>query len=75
MKPAGLTKRQRDALAFIRQSSVKRGYAPSYDEIAEALGIKSKSNVHVLVTGLVERGHLVRVPNAKRSLAVVGGDK
>ncbi len=58
-----LTKRQRDALVFI--SAFKRNNhdkTPSYEAIAEALGIGCKSGVHRLVHGLQDRGYIAREP-------------
>ena len=56
-----MTLRQKEALDFIRGFWGQNGYAPSYDQIAEAMGIRSKSGVHRVVTCLVDRGWLVRV--------------
>jgi len=44
--------------------------APSFDEMREALGLKSKSGIHRLITGLVERGYLERLPNRARALEI-----
>lgn len=69
---AGITPKQRELLDFIvRYQREHRGVSPSFDEMARALGLASKSGVHRLIEGLVERGALVRLPNQARSLQVV----
>lgn len=69
---AGLTPKQRLLLDFIvRYQRERRGVSPSFDEMARALGLASKSGVHRLVEGLVARGALVRMPNQARTLQVV----
>lgn len=65
----GLTRRQADCLAYIRSRLEDDPVAPSLDEVAAHLGIV-KSSVHRMVTALVERGHLVRLPNRNRGLAL-----
>lgn len=66
-----LTKKQRDLLVFIRDRVSEGGVAPSFDEMKDALDLKSKSGIHRLITGLVERGYLQRLPNRARALEVV----
>ncbi|MFP5513405.1 MAG: LexA family protein [Alphaproteobacteria bacterium] len=69
---AGLTPKQRLLLDFIvRYQRERRGVSPSFDEMARALGLASKSGVHRLVEGLVARGALVRMPNQARTLQIV----
>lgn len=69
---AGLTPKQRALLDFIaRYQRERRGVSPSFDEMARALGLASKSGVHRLVEGLVARGALERLPNQARALRVV----
>lgn len=51
-----MTKRQKHALDFIKSFWAEHGYAPSYEEIKEHLGLKSKSNVHFLVFSPCEEG-------------------
>jgi len=70
MTTYSLTDKQSAALDFIRGYIEDHGKSPSFDEIKDGLGIKSKSGVHRLVTALVERGHLVRMPNRARTLAL-----
>jgi len=66
-----LTKKQRDLLLFIQDRMGEDGVAPSFDEMKDALDLKSKSGVHRLITGLVERGYLRRLPNRARALEVI----
>ncbi len=69
----GLTMKQLEALDFIRRYIATHVVAPSFDEIAAHLGLKSKSGVHRLVTALVERGHLRRLRHRARALALAHG--
>lgn len=66
-----LTRKQRDLLLFIHNRLNEGGVAPSFDEMKEALDLKSKSGIHRLITGLVERGYLQRLPNRARAVEVV----
>lgn len=66
-----LTKKQRDLLVFIRDRVADGGVAPSFDEMKDALDLKSKSGIHRLITSLVERGYLQRLPNRARALEVI----
>jgi repressor LexA len=66
-----LTNKQRDLLLFIHQRIEEAGVAPSFDEMKQALSLKSKSGIHRLITGLVERGYLQRLPHRARALDVV----
>ena len=66
-----LTKKQRDLLVSIRDRVADGGVPPSFDEMKDALDLKSKSGIHRLITGLVERGYLQRLPNRARALEVV----
>ncbi len=65
-----LTKKQRELLLLINDRMQAGEIAPSFDEMREALGLKSKSGIHRLITGLVERGYLERLPNRARALEV-----
>lgn len=65
-----LTKKQKELLLFIHDRMQDGEIAPSFDEMREALGLKSKSGIHRLITGLVERGYLERLPNRARALEV-----
>jgi repressor LexA len=66
-----LTQKQRDLLLLIHHKMAQGDLAPSFDEMREELGLKSKSGVHRLITGLVERGYLRRLPHRARALEVV----
>ncbi|OIN87091.1 MAG: repressor LexA [Alphaproteobacteria bacterium CG1_02_46_17] len=66
-----LTKKQRELLLFIHHRLQGGGVAPSFDEMKEALDLKSKSGIHRLITGLVERGYLQRLPNRARAVEVI----
>jgi repressor LexA len=65
-----LTKKQKDLLLFIHERMAEGDIAPSFDEMREALKLKSKSGIHRLITGLVERGYLERLPHRARALEV-----
>lgn len=65
-----LTKKQKDLLLFIHERMGGGDIAPSFDEMREALKLKSKSGIHRLITGLVERGYLERLPHRARALEV-----
>ena len=66
-----LTKKQHQLLVFIRERMAAEGIAPSFDEMKEALKLKSKSGIHRLITALEERGFLRRLPHRARALEVV----
>jgi repressor LexA len=69
-----LTKKQRELLQFIQERLADSGgVSPSFDEMKEALGLKSKSGVHRLITGLEERGFIRRMPHRARALDIVRG--
>src|SRR4030095_518572 len=66
-----LTAKQRELLMFIQQRLGEPGISPSFDEMREALDLKSKSGVHRLISALEERGFIRRLPNRARALEVV----
>lgn len=66
-----LTKKQHELLAFIHKSVTETGVSPSFDEMKDALDLKSKSGVHRLITALEERGFIRRLPNRARALEVL----
>lgn len=66
-----LTKKQYELLLFIRDRLSQSGVSPSFDEMKEALKLKSKSGVHRLITALEERGFIRRLPHRARALEVV----
>lgn len=65
-----LTQKQKDLLLFIHERLESGEIAPSFEEMKKYLGLKSKSGVHRLVTALVERGYLERLPHRARALHV-----
>ncbi len=66
-----LTVKQRELLMFIDGRLKESGVSPSFDEMREALELKSKSGVHRLISALEERGFIRRLPNRARALEVV----
>ena len=66
-----LTAKQRELLLFIQNRLGETGVSPSFDEMREALALKSKSGVHRLISALEERGFIRRLPNRARALEVV----
>ncbi len=66
-----LTKKQHQLLLFIRDRMQRDGVAPSFDEMKEALKLRSKSGIHRLIMALEERGFLRRLPHRARALEVV----
>ena len=66
-----LTAKQRELLTFIDERLKKDGVSPSFDEMREALDLKSKSGVHRLISALEERGFIRRLPNRARALEVL----
>jgi repressor LexA len=66
-----LTAKQRELLFFIDSRLKESGISPSFDEMREALDLKSKSGVHRLISALEERGFIRRLPNRARALEVV----
>ncbi len=74
-----LTRKQHELLFYIHDRLAETGISPSFEEMKDALDLKSKSGVHRLITALVERGFIERLPNRARALEVVkmperGGD-
>jgi repressor LexA len=66
-----LTRKQYELLMFINKRLNEGGVSPSFDEMKEALKLKSKSGIHRLITGLEERGFLRRLPHRARALQVL----
>ncbi len=66
-----LTRKQNELLLFINKRLNDGGVSPSFDEMKEALRLKSKSGIHRLITGLEERGFLRRLPHRARALQVL----
>jgi len=66
-----LTVKQHELLLFINKRLNEAGVSPSFDEMREALDLKSKSGVHRLISALEERGFIRRLPNRARALEVL----
>jgi repressor LexA len=66
-----LTRKQHELLMFIHERVRETGIPPSFDEMKEALDLKSKSGIHRLVTALEERGFLKRLEKRARALEIV----
>ncbi|MEM7748952.1 MAG: transcriptional repressor LexA [Pseudomonadota bacterium] len=66
-----LTQKQKDLLMFIHERLQDAGVPPSFDEMKDALQLKSKSGIHRLIKALEERGFIRRLPHRARALEVV----
>lgn len=66
-----LTKRQHELLLLIDRRLREDGVSPSFEEMKDAVGLKSKSGIHRLITALEERGFIRRLPNRARALEVL----
>src|SRR4028118_1229012 len=66
-----LTAKQRELLTYIDKRLKDSGVSPSFDEMREALDLKSKSGVHRLISALEERQFIRRLPNRARALEVL----
>jgi len=66
-----LTAKQHELLRFIHERLEETGISPSFEEMKEALDLKSKSGVHRLISALEERGFIRRLPNRARALEVL----
>ena len=66
-----LTAKQHELLSFINHRLGETGISPSFDEMREALELKSKSGVHRLISALEERQFIRRLPNRARALEIL----
>ncbi len=66
-----LTRKQRDLLEFIHKRVQRDGVPPSFDEMKEALDLRSKSGIHRLITALEERGFIRRLAHRARAIEIV----
>ena len=66
-----LTKKQSELLRFIHERLKETGVPPSFDEMKDALDLRSKSGIHRLILALEERGFIRRLPNRARALEVL----
>ncbi len=66
-----LTRKQNELLLYINGYLADEGLSPSFDEMKDALGLRSKSGIHRLISGLEERGFIRRLPHRARALEVL----
>lgn len=66
-----LTAKQHELIRFIQDRLEETGISPSFEEMKDALDLKSKSGVHRLISALEERGFIRRLPNRARALEVL----
>jgi repressor LexA len=66
-----LTRKQQELLLYINRQLGEDGVSPSFDEMKDAVGLKSKSGIHRLITALEERGFIRRLPHRARALEVL----
>ena len=66
-----LTRKQYELLRFISERLKESGVPPSFDEMKDALDLRSKSGIHRLITALEERGFIRRLPNRARAIEVI----
>src|ERR1700712_1237167 len=66
-----LTRKQFELLRFIHERLKESGVPPSFDEMKDALDLRSKSGIHRLITALEERGFIRRLPNRARAIEVI----
>lgn len=66
-----LTRKQHELLMFIHERIRETGVSPSFDEMKEALDLRSKSGIHRLITALVDRGFIRRLPHKARAIEII----
>src|ERR1700736_3314658 len=66
-----LTQKQFELLRFIHERLKEKSVPPSFDEMKDALNLRSKSGIHRLITALEERGFIRRLPNRARAIEVI----
>jgi len=67
---SGMTKRQFEALMFIRGFIAENGYSPNYTEIGEAVGLSGRASVHRLIHALRDRGSITLERQRSRSISL-----
>lgn len=67
-----MTAKQKQLLDFIKARMAETGVCPSMQEMADAMGLKSKNSIHRMIVALEEAGHIARLPYRARSLALPG---
>lgn len=71
MRPLGLTRRMLDVLTFVQAYTRTNGMSPTYQEIADGVGLSSKSGVNRIINELAERGHVTRIHRRERSITII----
>ena len=66
-----LTRKQYELLMFVHERIMESGVPPSFDEMKDALDLRSKSGIHRLIKALEERGFIKRLPNRARAIEVI----
>ena len=66
-----LTQKQYNLLMFINKINKETGQCPSFDEMKDAIGLRSKSGIHSLISSLEERGFIRKIPHKARAMEVV----
>jgi repressor LexA len=66
----GLTRKQDELFRFIVSYHEQHGVSPTFDEMKEAVGLRSKSNIHRLLEALEERGRIRRMPGLARAIII-----
>ena len=69
-----LTRKQYELLRFIHERLKEAGVPPSFDEMKDALDLRSKSGIHRLITALEERGFIRRLPHGYRTVLLTTAD-
>src|ERR1700684_3629140 len=70
-KPRRLPRKQAELLVYIHERVKEAGVPPSFDEMKDALDLRSKSGIHRLIKALEERGFIKRLPNRARAIEVI----
>lgn len=70
----GMTAQEHAAYYAIVDSQIKTGRIPTYDQIKEIVGLKSKSGIHRILNQLTAKGLIRRLPRKRRAIEVVGKD-
>ena len=70
-----LTKKQKELLEYIRSYQTKSGVTPSFEEMKEAVNLKSKSGIHRLITSLEQRGFIKRLKHRARAMEIIEQNK
>lgn len=66
-----LTPKMLKLYKLAKEYRIRNGYAPSYEEMADMMGLKSKSGIHKLITGMEQRGAIQRIPGHSRAFKLL----